>query len=138
MPPTTAPTFHIPTLTFGKISNLSKEFSITVTLSSIIRTFLVLKCWTGVYSNTPNLQRVHYVSLIKLSLAPIPRCVHRVEQRLRKAFLFMIKRKPVFLLLQMLDLTASSWTHALLDVKHVRSLCFNSSETERFYFKSLI
>lgn len=31
-------------------------------------------------SNTPKLQRVHYILLIKLSLAASPHCVHRAVQ----------------------------------------------------------
>lgn len=44
-------------------------------------------------SNTLNLHRVHYVSLIKLSLAPIPNCAHRAVQRLHRAIPLCDKEK---------------------------------------------
>lgn len=75
-------------------------------------------------SNTPSLHRVHYISLIKLRLAPAPQYMHRAVQRLHTAILFVIKRKHLFLcfcrnllmdgLLDVSSLFQQSWNTASL------------------------
>ena len=115
------------------ISVIKRSVQVTCCKSCKWR-IMMLKCWTGVYSNAPNLQRVHYTSLIKLSLAPVPHCVQRAVQRLHGAIPSVMKRKPA--LPQMLVLTETYW-RTLRDVRDVSSLYFGNSETEHSYFKSL-